>query len=108
MRIKIHGGTVRHTQRSLCTTCRYATIVRGHRLDDEIVECAQLSSEHNRVRFPVASCSGYLDRSHPSLREMEDAAWILRTDAKRKRIGFVQARELKPSERLVLPDEWPF
>lgn len=40
---------------------------------------------------------------------MEDIAWILRTDPKRKQIGFVQARDLKPRERYVLADEdWPF
>lgn len=108
MRLKILGGTVQHGQRSLCATCKYATVVMGQSLRDEIVECAQLSSGHNLIRFPVSSCSGYLDRHHPSIREMEDLAWILRTDPKRKQIGFVQARELKPRERYVLPDDWPF
>jgi hypothetical protein len=39
---------------------------------------------------------------------MEDIAWILRTDATRKRIGFIQARELKEKDRHVLPheDDW--
>jgi len=47
----------------------------------------------------VISCSGYSDRRQPSLREMEEMAWVLRTDARRNRIGFVQARDLKPQER---------
>jgi hypothetical protein len=48
------------------------------------------------------------DRRHPSIREMEDLAWILRTDATRKQIGFIQARKLEPKDRYVLPcdDEW--
>jgi hypothetical protein len=37
---------------------------------------------------------------------MEDIAWVLRTDARRKSIGFVQARELKPLQRHVLTDDW--
>jgi hypothetical protein len=37
---------------------------------------------------------------------MEDIAWILRTDARRKSIGFVQARALKPRDRFVLTDDW--
>jgi hypothetical protein len=37
---------------------------------------------------------------------MEDLAWVLRTDAHRKHIGFVQARDLKPRDRYVLPDDW--
>jgi len=52
----------------------------------------------------VISCSGYSDRRQPSLREMEEIAWVLRTDARRNRVGFVQARDLKPQERYVLPD----
>jgi hypothetical protein len=36
---------------------------------------------------------------------MEDIAWVLRTDPARKRIGFVQARQLKPKDRYVLPDD---
>lgn len=36
---------------------------------------------------------------------MEDIAWILKTDARRKQIGFVQARDLKPRDRYVVPDE---
>jgi hypothetical protein len=37
---------------------------------------------------------------------MEDIAWVLRTDSRRKNIGFVQARELKPRQRYVLSDDW--
>lgn len=108
MRIKIRGGTVQHGEESLCVTCRYATVVRGQRLRDEIVECGQLTGGHSRVCFPVTSCTGYMSRAHPTLREMEDIAWVLRTDPRRKQIGFVAARDLKPKDRYVLPDEdWP-
>ncbi len=50
--------------------------------------------------------NGYSDRRLPSLREMEDIAWVLRTDSRRKNIGFVQARELKPRQRYVMSDDW--
>ena len=69
------------------------------------MQCDRLSSGHDLVPFPVTSCSGYSDRRLPSIREMEEIAWILRTDASRKHIGFIQARDLKPRERYVLPDE---
>ena len=105
MRIKIHGGTADNGQTSLCHTCRHATVVRGGRLRDEIVECAALSYHRNRVTFPVTSCSDYVSRQHPSLREMEETAWILRTDAKRHRVGFVPSKELKPKERFILEDD---
>lgn len=106
MRFKIQGGTVRHGEPSLCLTCRHATVVQGPSLQDRIVECSQLSSGLSRVPFPVTSCTEYSDRRQPSLREMEDVAWVLRTDPRRNQIGFVQARDLKPRERYVLPGDW--
>ena len=108
MRLKIVGGTAQHGEPSLCGTCRHATVVKGAALKDEIVECDRLSSARSRIPFPVVSCTGYSDRRHPSLREMEEIAWVLRTDARKNQIGFVQARELKPQDRYVLPDddEW--
>jgi hypothetical protein len=82
-------------------------MIQGPALQDRIVSCGQLSEGNSRVPFPVSACSGYSDRRHPTLYEMEDIAWVLRTDARRKTIGFVQARELKPKQRhLVLPGDW--
>src|SRR5688572_6311420 len=108
MRLKIRGGTVRHGEPSLCLTCRHATIVKGQSLREEIVQCDRLSAGQDLIRFPVTFCTAYSDRLQPSLREMEDLAWILRTDAKRKQIGFIQARRLEPKDRYVLPvdDDW--
>ena len=105
MHIKIQGGTVQDGGASLCHTCRHATVVRGARLRDEIVECAVLGYRHNRVTFPVTSCSDYVNRQHPSIREMEEIAWVLRTDARRKQIGFVRASDLRPRDRFVLSEE---
>jgi hypothetical protein len=105
VRIKIRGGTVDHGQRSLCETCRWATIVRGAKLDDEIVECNQLSFRNQRVPFPVASCSGYSDRRQASLREMEQMAWVLRSDPHRNQMGFVRSSRLTDEERYVLDED---
>lgn len=33
---------------------------------------------------------------------MESIAWVLRTDAHRRHIGFVRSRDLAPAERFVL------
>ena len=105
MRMKIQGGTVRHGDPSLCLTCRHATVVQGPSLQDRVVDCGLLSSGDSRIAFPVSACSGYSDRRHPTLCDMEDIAWVLRTDGRRKTIGFVQARELKPRLRHVLSDD---
>ena len=66
-----------------------ATIVKGRSLREEIVHCDRLSSGHDRIPFPVTSCSGYSDRRHPTVREMEDIAWILRSDPHRTRVTAV-------------------
>lgn len=79
MRVKVRGGTVQHGQPSLCLTCRSATIVKGARLRDDIVECSRLGAR---------------------------VAWVLRSDPRRNEIGFVKASKLKPQDRYVLPDEW--
>jgi hypothetical protein len=105
VKIKIRGGTVDHGQRSLCETCRWSTHIRGKRLGDEIVECGQLSADNQRIPFAVAECSRYSDRNQPGLREMEDAAWILRSDPPRNRIGFVRSSRLAPAERYVLDED---
>jgi hypothetical protein len=36
---------------------------------------------------------------------MEDIAWVLRTDPKRNRIGFVRSKDLKPKERVYFDEE---
>jgi hypothetical protein len=105
VRIKIKGGTVAHHERPLCETCRWSTVIRGARLGQEIVECNQLSFQNQRVPFPVVSCSGYTDRNHPSIREMEEMAWLLRSDARRNQVGFVQGKRLPDEERFVLEED---
>jgi hypothetical protein len=74
-------------------------------LRDEIVECGRLSN-HARIPFRVSSCTAYADRRQASIYEMEEMAWLLRSDPKRNEIGLVQARTLKPQHRHVLPGDW--
>jgi hypothetical protein len=102
MRINVRGGTVRETDPPLCLTCRFAKVAHGTSSRDSIVYCSQLES---RVTFKVTSCSAYADCAHPSLWHMEDIAWILRTDAKRNRIGFVRAKDLPVKERLTIDED---
>lgn len=104
MRVKIKGGTASSEEPSLCGTCRYATVVKGARLRDEIVHCGEVFG-NPRIPFPVLSCSAYSDRRRPSVREMEEIAWILRSDAKKNVIGFVPAKSLKPRDRYTLSEE---
>jgi hypothetical protein len=102
VRIKIREGTVVHHQRPLCESCRWSTVIRGARTQDEIVECGQLSYRNHRVPFPVTSCSHYLNGNQPTIKEMEEIAWILRSDPHRTQAGFVHASRLTEDERHVL------
>ena len=102
MRVKVRGGTANLGEPSLCLTCRHATIVKGATLRDEIVECAQLSYGRNRIAFRVTTCTEYADRRLPSLRAMEEIAWVLRSDVKNNEVGFVKRSELTRRERFVL------
>jgi hypothetical protein len=105
MRVKIRGGTVTHGDPPLCQTCRYATIVRGVTLRDELIECQELAFGRQRITFPVTYCTSYSDSRRPSLREMEQIAWVLRTDANRNQIGFVPASKLCERERHVMIED---
>jgi len=104
MRIKIKGGTTSDSTTSLCLSCRSATLINGPRLTDQIITCSRLG-DGDRITFVVTSCTGYSDKSLPSLYHMEDIAWILRSDPKRKQVGFVRSRDLKLEDRHVLDEE---
>ena len=96
MQIKIHGGTVQNGQSSLCHTCRHSTVVRGARLRNEIVEVRDPRLQPQSGDVPRHDLRrAYVSRQHPSLSDMEEEASILRTNAKRHRVGFVPSKDLK-------------
>ena len=76
-RIKVVGGTPNHSTRSLCLTCRRATVVRGQSLSSEIIRCHALE---RTMDFPVTDCDSYDDRAQPSLWDLKEIAWALVTD----------------------------
>jgi hypothetical protein len=43
----------------------------------------------------VTSCTAYSDRRNASLHDLEDIAWVLRSDPRKNVIGFVKARVLE-------------
>jgi hypothetical protein len=101
--VRVRGGTVDHGEPPLCSSCRHSTIIKGARLGDEIVSCG-VRYTPSRIVFPVTSCSEYVHRAHPSLYQMEEIAWVLRSSPNRKTVGFVEARRLKDDERHVLEE----
>jgi hypothetical protein len=50
-------------------------------------------------------CTFYEDRRLASKKEMEEIAWILRTDMLRRRVGFISPEQLREieAEAAVLP-----
>jgi hypothetical protein len=102
MKIKVHGGTAKESAPALCLSCRYASIVSGSSAKHTLIRCSRIETP---VTFKVTSCTEYLDRNHPSLYHLEDIAWVLRTDSRRKQVGFVRSRDLKFKERFVLEEE---
>jgi hypothetical protein len=85
-------------------SCDHATVIQGTTLGAGIIECGRLYGPQRRITFVVTSCSGYYDKSLPSLYHLESIAWILRTDTKRASVGFVRAKELPEDERHVLDE----
>jgi len=104
MKVKIRGGTVKHGEPSLCSSCRFAIVVKGLRLSDEIVQCGMLNMRDRPIRFAVTSCSEYVHRAHPTLWNMEQIAWVLRVNSAAKQVGFVEASQLDDDERHVLEE----
>jgi len=104
MKVNIRGGTARHDEPPLCSSCRHATIVKGPGLRDHIVSCDRLPFARRLIEFPVHSCTDYSNRAEPTLFQMEEIAWVLRTNPVRNQVGFVRAGQLKEDERHVLDD----
>ncbi|HET7694491.1 MAG TPA: hypothetical protein VFK57_02185 [Vicinamibacterales bacterium] len=98
MLIKIHGGTRVQEAQNLCERCRCARIVRGRRLDEEIVFCSAMAMEAVRIDFKVTSCTDYVDATTPSYQELVEKAWILAPKTKRRPAGFVRGSDLEPEE----------
>ncbi len=105
MQIKVYDGTIKNSGSSLCATCRHATIMRGRRLDEEMVQCNAMPMSNIRVTFKVTSCSSYNDVRQPTYLEMLEDAWILQPASKRRPAGFIRASELRESTfRNILAD----
>jgi hypothetical protein len=103
--MKIHGGTVLHGEKGLCASCRFATIVRGRKLDEEVVHCNSITTRGMRVPFKVTSCTSHSDVNQPTYGELLEDAWILKPGAKGKPAGFVRHSDTKADELRELMKE---
>ena len=101
--IKVKGGTPQGCE-SLCRTCSHGHIIKGFCASQEEVFCRFFYIERE-IRFPVMECTFYEDRRLASKKEMEEIAWVLRTDMPRRRVGFISPEQLREieAEAAVLP-----
>ena len=98
MRIKVHDGTPRHDETTLCATCRNSRITRGRKLDEELVFCHAADIGSTTITFKVRSCSAYASQMEPTYMELMQQAWILQPGTRRRPSGFVRASDLRDDE----------
>src|SRR4051794_35449753 len=89
-RLKVLDGTRSSQAPRLCDTCHSGLVRRGAAASDEHVYCTIME---RGVRTRVVECNRYTDRSSPSLWDLQQIAWVLRTDSKRQKLGFVHSKD---------------
>lgn len=105
MLIKVVHGTPVQEDEALCETCRHSRVIRGRRMEEEIVICGAVMMHPFRITFKVTSCTEYVSASEPSYGELFEKAWILRPPSKRRAAGFVRASDLDDEEAARLLEE---
>jgi len=101
MKLKVLNGT-RSDSTSLCDSCNRSMIIKGATESHVIKHCHHMDK---RVPYNVAECSGYYPRNLPSMRDLQETAWILST-SKGRTIGFnppKKKNEYSPDEPLDTP-----
>lgn len=89
-RLKVLNGTRSLLAPRLCDSCEYGVVRKGASESDEHVFCNHI---RRGVKIRVVECNQYQDRALPSLWDMRQIAWVLQTDSKRQKVGFMRAKE---------------
>jgi hypothetical protein len=85
--IKVQGAPPQDGE-SLCRTCRYAHIQRGFRESEETVFCGYNDAVLRPLRFRVAICTDYTNRTLPARWQLEEMALLINVEPARKKAGF--------------------
>ena len=88
--IKVFQGTRSVDASRLCDSCSNGVVMRGPAESEERVYCMLME---RKLEMRVTECNRYIDRTQPSLWAMKEIAWVLQSDSKRQKIGFVTAQE---------------
>lgn len=103
-RLNVVQGTVNESKPSLCRTCRNLSSMNGPAESQRVFWCARFGKLH----FEAYHCSSYADKRTPSLQDMYDLAWQLRSDDDKKKMswGFYSPKQLKEMDSsFEVPDE---
>lgn len=90
MRIKVFQGTRTVGAPRLCDSCSNGVVLRGAADSEEYVYCSLVEKP---IAIRVTECNRYADRTQAPLWAMQEIAWVLHTDAKHEKIGFLNATE---------------
>jgi hypothetical protein len=103
IQIKIQGETPRGG-RSICHSCKHASVVKGQNCQ-EFVKCGaeMFKQTHHVVAFRVAECSSYHPTTMPWLHEMEQMAWTVQA-RKRGPTGFSNPEENEMEVTIEAPE----
>jgi hypothetical protein len=80
----------------LCRTCRSAQFIQGRSLSSSILRCHNFNRD---LQFEAMECSAYDDKRIPSLWDMEQLAWVFKTDVKTRQIGFKSPEEIRAEKQ---------
>ena len=100
--LKVQKGT-RSDETDLCLTCVHSIIIKGGAQGEEIRHCSETPSNSPPIPFRVVECTDYHRKGQTTLYEMREIAWVLRTDSKRKVIGFSSPEEFRKLNEPIIP-----
>jgi len=78
-----------HGEEALCRTCRWVHMQKGFRDSEEAIYCDY--GTLRPLRFKVAECTDYMDRTAPSRAEMEGMALLINISPPGPNAGFTRA-----------------
>jgi len=96
--LKIKGATPLDPSTSICVRCRSAQIVKGSRNEEEIY-CAWGYNGRNPVRMKVVECSGFEDKTLPSISAYEDLAFVWCSHPTTGEMKFIRLSDLNALEQ---------
>lgn len=82
---KVLNGTPKGSG-SLCFSCSHAHVIKGTEFQQQ-VWCQRFYYRPEVIKFKVADCSNYQNKSQPSLGQMEQIAWEVKS-RNRGPVGF--------------------